>query len=149
MYKTLFFLMLLLASAHIISAQVYPSGGQGGCAIKYEYDAAGNRVKRSKYCWSSNGGGSLRPSAIASEVSTLDMLVYPNPATTYITVDFNQDVLNAKVELQDMTGKVLASKIPNDRSVQFDMQSLAQGAYLVVLKRKDTKETLVRKVVKE
>lgn len=143
-------MMLVLTNTHIISAQVYPSGGQGGCAIKYEYDAAGNRIKRSKYCWSPNGGGgSLRPTVIADNVSTLEMLVYPNPVTTYITVDFNQDVQNAKVELQDIAGKVLASKIPNGRSVQFDMQAVAQGAYMVVLKRKDAKEVLVRKVVKE
>jgi hypothetical protein len=151
MYKHFIVLLVVLSSTHLIKAQVYPSGGQGGCAIIYEYDAAGNRIKRSKICWSPNGGGggSLRPIATSKDASLLDMVIYPNPTSSYITIDFSSDVFNAKVELQDVAGRVLATSVPKDRSVQFDLQSYAQGTYLVVLKRKDTKELLVRKIIKE
>ena len=83
------------------------------------------------------------------QTNTLDMVVYPNPASNFITIDLTQALSNASVELQDITGKIIAVETLTGNSVSFDMRTLAQGAYMVVLKRKDTKEVLVRKVVKE
>ena len=52
--KKVITLFALLFGTHTLLAQAMPQGGAGGCVIKYDYNAVGNRIKRSKYsrcCW--------------------------------------------------------------------------------------------------
>lgn len=131
-----------------LNAQALPQGGNGGCVIKYDYDAGGNRIKRSKYCWA--GGGAVQRSLPEiSKALILEMQVYPNPASSYVTVSMNMELQNAKIELQDMTGKVIASKILSDLTIDFDTRYLAQGTYMMVLRRKESNKVMVQKFVKE
>lgn len=149
MRKQLVLIIGIILSSQQFFAQALPQGGIGGCVIKYDYDAAGNRIKRSKYCWA-GGGNNQRPAPeVANKVTDVEMLVYPNPASTSFTVTFNRDIYEAVVELQDATGKLIAKKQVAGNVTYFNIQNLAQGPYFVVLKRKDTKASMVRKVIKE
>ena len=47
--KKVITLFALLFGTHTLLAQAMPQGGAGGCVIKYDYNAVGNRIKRSKY----------------------------------------------------------------------------------------------------
>lgn len=149
MRKKLILTTVLLSVMSPLFAQIpIPNGGNGGCAIKYDYDAAGNRIKRSKYCWAP--GNIQRPGQDAVQIPVaIEMQVYPNPASTQFSVVFSRELNNAVIELQDITGKVISSKQLSGSNTVFNIQSLAQGAYLVVLKRKDSKEVMVRKLLKE
>ena len=143
-HKLIISLLAITLYATDVIAQGPPN--QASCAIQYFYDAAGNRIKRKWVCTNPNQNQLVAP---LPQTNTLDMVVYPNPASNFITIDLTQALSNANVELQDITGKIIAVETLTGNSVSFDMRTLAQGAYMVVLKRKDTKEVLVRKVVKE
>ena len=149
MIKQLILLIVMLGSSSSLFAQALPANPAGGCVIKYEYDAGGNRIKRSKYCWAA-GGYVQRPSQENSRNSpSIEMQIFPNPASSSFSIQINQELANAIAELQDMSGKLIASKPIEGTTAIFDIHNLSQAAYLVVLKRKDSKEILVRKLVKE
>lgn len=149
MNKKLILIIAILFATQQLFAQALPQNINGGCVIKYDYDAGGNRIKRSKYCLPA-GGYVQRPAKQGvNKITDIEMQVHPNPASTSFSVVFNQEINNAVVELQDIAGKVIASKQIAGSNTTFNIQYISQGAYLVVLKRKDTKEVMVRKLVKE
>lgn len=124
----------------------------GGCGISYEYNAMGQRVKRSKLC---NGGGSnLRPSnnssnEIENQTRLLEIKVFPNPTNEQITVNFSTFVSNATIELMDINSKVIFQrKNLNGMQFNFDISALAQGVYAIVVKQEGSNSNFVQKVVK-
>ena len=149
MLKQFILLIFVLSSASHLFAQALPANPAGGCVIKYDYDAGGNRIKRHKYCWAA-GGYVQRPGQSNSTSSTsIEMQIFPNPASSTVSIQINTELANAIVELQEMSGKLIASKPIEGNMAMFDIQNLSQAAYLVVLKRRDSKDILVRKLVKE
>jgi hypothetical protein len=141
------FVLCILGVANQLLAQAIPPAGYGGCAIEYDYDAAGNRIKRSKYCW--NPYQNQRAIQGAPAESILEMQVYPNPASTSVSVVLSTELEEAVVELQDISGKLISTKHVHGAQAVFDIRHLAQGAYMVVLKQKNSKLRMVRKLVKE
>jgi hypothetical protein len=69
--------------------------------------------------------------------------VYPNPATTTLTIDGFSNASTA--EVYDLSGKLLLSKQLNAN--QFDISSLAKGLYFIKLST--DKGSMVKKFVKE
>lgn len=141
------FVLCILGIANQLLGQAIPPAGYGGCAIKFDYDAAGNRIKRSKYCW--NPYQNQRAIQGAPEAAILEMQVYPNPASTSVSVILSAELNGAVVELQDLSGKLIASKPVHGDQAAFDIRHLAQGTYMVVLKQKNSGPRMVRKLVKE
>lgn len=60
--------------------------------------------------------------------TTLNVNIYPNPATQFITLDAIDQKID-KVELLDMVGQVVVSVAPNSTKVQVDVTSLSAAFY--------------------
>ena len=95
----------------------------------------------------SNGGGftytrSSNPNLSIEGVQSKDIFVYPNPTSG--VVQANQDIIT-KIHVYDLTGKQLMKT--NTSSV--DLGSVNNGMYLIRLYRKDNKEWVTRRVVKQ
>jgi hypothetical protein len=64
--------------------------------------------------------------------------VYPNPANTTITLAFNAMQGQARITIQDLTGKVVGSTVireVNRRTVNFDASNLTNGLYMVTVEQ--------------
>ena len=59
--------------------------------------------------------------------------VYPNPASTSINIYFEYDVrwMGRKIEILDMSGRVVSSKIISSATETFDVSRLTAGVYLI------------------
>lgn len=152
MFEVIFWLKEQLLSFVVNTAfsQVYVS--QGGCGIKYDYDAAGNRIKRKLHCW----GVPPLPNRPANNDSSkliatdkLTMQVYPNPTHDVFNVTFSTQVSNATITLQDATGKIIQQKAANGSQVAFDVATLASGNYFIIYSNPKSKQKLIRKLSKQ
>jgi len=65
-----------------------------------------------------------------NEVNT-GMEVYPNPATNQITVALDAKTAKGKINLIDMTGRVVASQIVNSNETIINTAALVNGVYYV------------------
>jgi hypothetical protein len=60
--------------------------------------------------------------------------IYPNPANEMLTiVNANISAFNTKIEILDLTGKVVLNKNTSSQQTQFDVSSLASGIYFIQL----------------
>jgi len=66
--------------------------------------------------------------------------VYPNPANSYVNIT-NIDGAN-KIEILDVTGKLIKQIIPNQNNYKFDISDLNEGIYFVKI------NNLIQKLVK-
>lgn len=76
-----------------------------------------------------------------------DILVYPNPVSTYMNVD-NSNTSGTQITIFDLAGKALYTQQYDDASFQIDMQFLQSGIYFIHFYDKDNLRTGVEKVVK-
>lgn len=72
-------------------------------------------------------------------------IIFPNPATTEVTVIANNEIINT-LELFDIQGRKLQTKTVNDRSVKIDVSQYEKGTYIVVLRtdRRIVKEKILK-----
>lgn len=97
--------MRLLFIITILFAFSAPALAQEGleCRIFYDYDDAGNRVKRYHHCYDPN----------LQEVGTPSYLypyyVFPNPTAGTVTIAFNERVKYVRLTVVDMGGRVIGS----------------------------------------
>lgn len=96
---------------------------------------------------SNSGGGftyirSTNPNLIVEEVQDKDIFVHPNPTSG--VVQANQDIIS-KIYVYGLTGK----KLMKINSSSVDLSSVNNGMYLIRLYRKDNKEWVTRRVVKQ
>ncbi|MGB0173052.1 MAG: T9SS type A sorting domain-containing protein [Flavobacteriaceae bacterium] len=103
------------------------TSGQGG------YDGGGGGFTYTR---------STNPNLSVEVVQSEDIFVYPNPTSG--VVQANQDIIT-KIHVYDLTGKQLMKT--NTSSV--DLSSVNNGMYLIRLYRKDNKEWVTRRVVKQ
>ncbi|MCH4552434.1 BspA family leucine-rich repeat surface protein [Aestuariibaculum lutulentum] len=97
---------------------------------------------------------SASASKIASKTKTTvvsfheGLTLYPNPANNNITISGLTNTPHT-IEIRDITGKLLISNHLNDSNASYtiNLTSLPQGLYLFTLK--NTKETVVKKIIKE
>ena len=63
---------------------------------------------------------------------TTQTVVYPNPATDVVNVEFTRVAANATVEIRTTEGKLLESKdVKADEACTFDVASLESGVYMI------------------
>lgn len=143
--KKVFLVFILCGISGISLAQ----NGPGGCAIKYDYDAMGNRIKRSKYCWAGGGGGgSLKSIGSNNQESTSnEILVYPNPALTYVTIETKNPVKSGRIILMDMMGKVILQSISGEFQTLISVSQLASGVYLIKYYNNANGQTYIKNLV--
>lgn len=68
-----------------------------------------------------------------SEASTKDeLLVWPSPAQGELHILLPNASRNARIDLYDLTGRVLASAVANGVQQVFDVSALAEGNYVLV-----------------
>jgi hypothetical protein len=89
----------------------------------------------------------------ATQPAMTEAYVYPNPASHMVTISFESlNYFTGMAVLVDMQGRVVANNPVQvgigSNSMQFDVESLASGTYLVKLER-NGETVLVQKVVKE
>lgn len=81
-----------------------------------------------------------------TETESIEFKVYPNPAKEFIQLKFENLEEQATIEIQDLTGKIIQSKIINQNEKQVFMPlNLASGMYLV--KFQDQEKTKVQKLI--
>lgn len=81
-------------------------------------------------------------------LNTIEINIYPNPASNFIVLQFNALVKeNITVELFDITGKIIQKSMIYQGSTitNFDTKELANGQYLV--KFTNQKESITKKIV--
>ena len=71
--------------------------------------------------------------------------MYPNPTNNIVTVDVN-NLTNAKLQVLDITGKILRNQVLNTSSNTVDVQQLPSGMYL--FKFSSNEGTATSKIVK-
>lgn len=150
MKQKLFLILLLALSSLYAEAQIGPPGS---CTIRFDYDAAGNRIKRYENC-PNNQFREAHPDSLAAmqaiaeetkedsaenalEASkeAIDIAVlYPNPANSYCIVALNRAVENAAITLVDNQGKVVQyySSL-NGKDIRLELSGISAGVYKVVL----------------
>jgi len=105
-------------------------------------------IKITSWTSGNNSGGgftytrSTNPNLIVEGVKDIDIFLYPNPTSG--VVQANQDIIS-KIYVYDITGKQLVKT--NTSSV--DLGTINNGMYIIRLYRKDNKEWVTRRVLKQ
>ncbi len=143
----------------LLTAMTYSSVAQTNYCIQFEYDAAGNRIKR-KICTEENpppGGGTGKTSEAETliihehhepEEPELDIaMLYPNPTSAICIITLTKPVENATLQLFDLQGRRLQHRRVSGSQFECDLSRYTPGTYLVVLNAEERK--VDRRVVKE
>jgi hypothetical protein len=75
------------------------------------------------------------------------MDIYPNPATNQVTVTIEGKSVNGKINLIDMTGRVVATQMVNTNETVINTAALANGVYYVTYVADNAEVKLKSKLV--
>lgn len=76
-----------------------------------------------------------------------ELTVYPNPFNDYINIDSSDVLLNANVNIYDMTGKLIVSKnINRNDDFKIDTSSFSKGVYVLTIDKNGASKSF--KIVK-
>lgn len=59
------------------------------------------------------------------------ILISPNPACTFISINANEQLLNAQLEIHDITGKLILTQAFSSGNIQLDISTLQKGIYVI------------------
>ena len=140
-----------------------------GQTVAYEYDAAGNRILRTKTITLTREGGSMLKSSTGdggqntenateqalAEVRYDDLLgerkvtIYPNPTQGMIRIEFQEygEMKDARLLLYDVRGKLLRQVNKVNPSNTLDLSSYPVGMYVLQMIEGKTKSEW--KIIKE
>lgn len=113
------------------------------CKIAYDYDAAGNRIKREYRC------STTWPIGTGLEERTIFTTVYPNPTTGLITGVFSEPIGGvagkAVISISTMGGIVVLQQEFNyiTTTINFDISQQIPGQYLLTVAAFNKVETYV------
>ena len=111
---------LLIILTTILVNNLY---AQTTCRIKYDYDNAGQRVKRSYYCTSD---GPTNPN------TDVRISVFPNPTPGPIKVFTDRTANYMSVRVVNMSGGLIASGSCDECNLKtLDISSVVPGPYIV------------------
>lgn len=94
-------------------------------------------------------GKAGNPEMLTSKITTkFDVLLYPNPAKGYASLQINGDAKDIEVTMADISGKVIWQKtFANSIQVSLPVEKIAAGIYIVTVKSGLDNKTL--KLVKQ
>ena len=124
--------ILFLGSYGTAAAQIeYPSEG---CRIRYQYDAAGNRIQRDWYCWGSGMMNQVADQDTVKEetkerLAEVHMNAAPNPASDRLTVTFTEEVPSGLLEVLDATGRSVRAQRVAGYVTELDLGDFGSGSY--------------------
>jgi len=82
---------------------------------------------------------------LSSEIEN-NFLIYPNPTSENINIQFNQAAENTRITLYNAMGQKLQSQIISQKFATFSLQNLPEGFYMIEISTKD--RTFVKKISK-
>jgi hypothetical protein len=154
--KKLFFIAFLLYGLTETKAQ---NGFQPGDKIGFEYDAAGNRVRRFLIvdlcpgCPNPNGNRTAPQEkdsvTVGPNQQSLSIKVFPNPTDKDITVQINGFELLSETPLltmSDVNGKIVLTRQLNSNNSLIDLSELTRVTYYLYVNTEYNKMTY--KVIK-
>jgi len=79
------------------------------------------------------------------KLSNSDINIYPNPTTDFLTLNSKNKI--DKIEISDISSKLIFSKNVNNKTVKIETSNLANGIYFI--KTFVNNETFINKIVKQ
>ncbi len=76
-----------------------------------------------------------------------NLSIYPNPASTTVTLSVSEQMAGSAVSIVDVNGRVVMSEELNGQTLTMNIRDLAKGAYFVRITGEQT--TVVRKLIVE
>ena len=89
-------------------------------------------------------------SELSNPVNGFEMIVMPNPASTFLFVNIsNPDLLKTEIKLYDISGRMIqtVSNFNADSRIEFDVSELVSGIYLMHVTTSDGLFLASQKVV--
>jgi hypothetical protein len=71
--------------------------------------------------------------------------LYPNPASTTVTLSVSEQMVGSTVSIVDINGRVVMSEVLNNQTLTVDLSNMSQGAYFVRITGEQN--TVVRKLI--
>jgi hypothetical protein len=102
--------------------------------IHYDYDEAGNRIKREYIILKTVSAGVALDSIMVEETfEELKIQIYPNPTrgVLKIVINGNVDFDKSAISLYTTTGAILYQKQPAEQSNEIDLQNESPGMYFL------------------
>ncbi len=132
MKYTLLLVFLLLAGSPLYAQNFTPPPPKPPvCGIYYDYDAAGQRTKRSYDCRVPNDGNPTLPPI--KEPSSLPIRLYPNPTGGPYTVEFLEPLQEpVHYHWYSPDGQILGGGIFSEPRTNGDIAAWADGTYILV-----------------
>jgi hypothetical protein len=144
-YKIIFIILLITGSMSSASAQIGL-----GCTIKFDYDAAGNRIKRMQNCQQPPQGKVADTTATqqeelgaqnTNEENIIEntneafniAVLYPNPTNGNCIVSFNMEVTNAILTITDQLGRITETQKVTGKNVTLHLSGYPSGVYKVTV----------------
>jgi len=72
--------------------------------------------------------------------------LYPNPANETLNIDLQNEPLNGKIEIRDLSGRVVTTALLTSSHSVISVSQLSEGLYFV--RMEDGKKSAVKKFVK-
>lgn len=116
---TIFFLLSLAVSSYAQNLV---------CKIYYDYDAAGNRIKRHQEC--------IDPNAPVSQSTQppLHAILYSNPSEYMFNIDFQELLYHATISIATISGEtVYQDEASMAYRMTFDFSLATPGEYVLTL----------------
>ncbi len=76
-----------------------------------------------------------------------DVVLYPNPVSSYLSIAINKDYEEAEVRVFDTAGKMVENKVISGEKYDLNLDNLKQGIYLITIISEDW--IMNRKIVKQ
>ena len=86
------------------------------------------------------------PIEVDEESFVADVLVYPNPTDGKFTIEYETEADSYIITLSDAFGKTLLRRKVSEQMVQFDLNGLPSGTYLLTIE--DGSNKVTKKVIK-
>jgi hypothetical protein len=83
------------------------------------------------------------------EITNINLKVYPNPTSEFITIQFNTLEKNPDYSLLDFSGKLLEHKTISASTTNVNLKNLASGTYLLKIDDKNARQLQTFKIIKK
>lgn len=122
--QTLIITLALLTLASFKTKAQVINPNEDRCYIVYEYDAAGQRIKRYYHC--SSGDEQMHP--------PIGVHLYPNPTAGPTTIFFDDWVSHAHLRITNMQGILIATQeYEQCQQLSYDLTPQPPGTYIFTI----------------
>ena len=113
---------------------------QDHCWIKYDHDAAGNRIKR--YWWCGNPDQTDESGSPKTAMSKdFGYRLYPVPATDRLVLTCSSSDPETEMDILDMNGKTIRHQRLNSTYQEIDVSQWSAGSYVLSVRTEDAEYT--------